>query len=141
VSAGFGGADTAGAWSATTDRRSAGNVSILSSCGLRWRGGGSARSSRTSAGDVKTRRLGRGERLGRRARKKRTMKRSNPASEQLAKYPALWAWRTELRRGERTRLTFDPLFHAACAEAWAREEPWAEYYREQAARILREAAA
>lgn len=32
--------------------------------------------------------------------------------------PALDAWRAELRRGERTKTTFDPLWWAASAEQW-----------------------
>lgn len=35
--------------------------------------------------------------------------------------PALDAWRRELRNGERTRHTFDPLWRAACLEANARD--------------------
>ena len=36
-------------------------------------------------------------------------------------YPALAAWRAELRTGSRTPTTFDPLWRAACAEAAAAE--------------------
>jgi hypothetical protein len=35
--------------------------------------------------------------------------------------PALSTWRAELRSGQRTVYTFDPLFRAACAEANALE--------------------
>lgn len=35
---------------------------------------------------------------------------------------ALLAWQQQMQRGERTRLTFDTLWHAACLEARAREE-------------------
>lgn len=35
--------------------------------------------------------------------------------------PALAAWRRELAAGERTRYDFDPLWRAACADAWALE--------------------
>ena len=38
-----------------------------------------------------------------------------------AGYPALTAWRDELRRGERTPTTFDALWQAACCEANAQE--------------------
>ena len=57
--------------------------------------------------------------------------------------PALDTWRAELRRRERTTTTFDPLFRAACAEAWAVE--YAEYpqvaegFRRDAQRILKDA--
>ena len=37
------------------------------------------------------------------------------------RYPALAAWRDELRRGERTSTTFDALWRAACHQANARE--------------------
>ena len=60
------------------------------------------------------------------------------------RYPALAAWWRELRRGERTPLTFDVLHAAACSEMWAREfEPIPQLHRsctQRAARIIREAA-
>ena len=37
------------------------------------------------------------------------------------RYPALEAWYAELRRGDRTAATRDPLWAAACTEANARE--------------------
>ena len=37
------------------------------------------------------------------------------------RYPALDAWHAELRRGERTRHTFDALWRAACTERTAQE--------------------
>ncbi len=59
--------------------------------------------------------------------------------------PALDAWRAELRRSERTKTTFDPLWSAACAEQWAvdlaRYPQLAEGFRRDAVKILRDAAA
>ena len=55
---------------------------------------------------------------------------------------ALDAWRAELRAGTRTKYTFDELWVAACAEAYALEAPsnFAASYVNQARRIIREAA-
>ena len=59
-------------------------------------------------------------------------------------YPALEVWRAELRRRERTRATFDPLWAAACSEASAREflsiPELHDALMRDAARIIREAA-
>ena len=53
---------------------------------------------------------------------------------------ALREWQRQLRAGERTPLTFDPLWRAACAEANAREWAWCprvcNEYRVNAAAIL-----
>lgn len=60
---------------------------------------------------------------------------------------ALREWRRQLAAGERTRLTFDPLFYAACAEMNARDYlrvgvlGAANDYRRQAARLIVEASA
>jgi hypothetical protein len=42
-------------------------------------------------------------------------------AKDAARYPALAAWRRELAAGSRTTTTFDDLWRAACAEAWAEE--------------------
>ncbi len=59
-------------------------------------------------------------------------------------YPALAAWWRELRAGERTRTTFDPLWAAACSEASAGEflsiPELHDALMRDAARIIREAA-
>jgi len=60
-------------------------------------------------------------------------------------FPALEAWRAELRRSERTRFTFDWLWRAACAEAWAEElvhlaPDLAARFRKEAQRVVQEAA-
>ena len=59
-------------------------------------------------------------------------------------YPALAAWQRELRRGERTTTTLDPLWAAACSEASAREflsiPELHDALMRDAARIIREAA-
>lgn len=55
--------------------------------------------------------------------------------------PALEAWRAELRAGMRTKLSFDPLWKAACEELNAIENP-AELracYIASARRIIRAA--
>jgi hypothetical protein len=60
--------------------------------------------------------------------------------------PALAAWRSELRRGERTTTGHDALWRAACAEMNAIEAEAdglgdaARRFRRRAAEILREAA-
>ena len=58
---------------------------------------------------------------------------------------ALDAWLGELRRGERTRTTIDPLWSAACAEQWAVDlaqfPQIAQGFRRDAVKILHDAAA
>jgi hypothetical protein len=59
-------------------------------------------------------------------------------------YPALTAWRRELAAAKRTRLAFDPLWRAACSEAWAIEieatlPSMAACYRHEAGRIIKAA--
>ena len=62
----------------------------------------------------------------------------------IDRYPALDAWARELRAGDRTRTTFDPLWRAACEEANAREFAHIPALHRicmwKAARIIREAA-
>ena len=62
----------------------------------------------------------------------------------IDRYPALDAWGRELRAGDRTRATFDPLWAAACSEASAREflsiPELHDALMRDAARIIREAA-
>ena len=62
----------------------------------------------------------------------------------MVRHPALEAWHEELRAGERTRATFDPLWAAACSEASAREflsiPELHDALMRDAARIIREAA-
>lgn len=63
----------------------------------------------------------------------------------IRRHPALTAWRTELAAARRTEFTFDPLWRAACAEAWAAEfettfSSIVAGYRREAERIIRAAA-
>lgn len=61
----------------------------------------------------------------------------------LFRTPALDAWHRELREGKRTRLEFDALWRAACAEAHALDfaafPEIAAKFREDARRIVRDA--
>lgn len=74
----------------------------------------------------------------------RAMSRKSSA-RRAPEYPALTAWRAELLRGERTALTFDSLWRAACLELNAQElagfvPEVAQSYRAKATRILQDAA-
>ena len=62
------------------------------------------------------------------------------------RYPALEAWREEIRAGERSVRDFDALWRAACCEQWAADfVAWglphiALAFREDAKRIVLDAA-
>ena len=66
-----------------------------------------------------------------------------PRSRRGAWTPALDAWHAELRRGQRTRTTFDALFRAVCCEQWALDysdiPALAEAFRADARAIVRDA--
>jgi hypothetical protein len=59
-----------------------------------------------------------------------------------ARYPALDAWREEIRAGERSAIQFDELWQAACCEQWAADLlAWGQPHialavREDAKRII-----
>ena len=64
-----------------------------------------------------------------------------PARIRERSYPSLFAWWEEVRSGTRSRMTFDPLLQAACAEALAMElasvaPEVAASYRRDARRII-----